>query len=158
MVYFVWCKYCYPSFFVSLFPFSWNVFFLPPLFFSLCLSLLFFKILFTYFQRQGGRKRGKHWCAKRNIDQLPPRTPLSGELACNPGMCPDRESKWWPFGLQAGDQSTESYWPGLCVSFDLKSHVVSICVFFFLFFFLFFLIHSATHYLLIGALSSFIFN
>ena len=25
----------------------------------------------------------------------------SGDLALNPGMCPDWESNWWPFGLQA---------------------------------------------------------
>ena len=28
------------------------------------------------------------------------RTPLTGNLACNPGMCPDWESNQQPFGLQ----------------------------------------------------------
>ena len=28
----------------------------------------------------------------------------TGDLACNPGMCPDWESNWRPFGLQAGAQ------------------------------------------------------
>ena len=27
-------------------------------------------------------------------------TPPTRELAHNPGMCPDQESKWWPFSLQ----------------------------------------------------------
>ena len=34
------------------------------------------------------------------------------DLAHNPGMHPDWESNWWPFGLQAGAQSTESHQPG----------------------------------------------
>ena len=106
MVYFVWCKYCYPSFFVSLFPFSWNVFFLPPLFFSLCLSLLFFKILFIYFQRQGGRKEGeKHQCMIASC------VPPTGDLARNPGMCPDWESNQQLFGSKARDQYTEPHEP-----------------------------------------------
>ena len=33
----------------------------------------------------------------------------SGDPACNPGMCPDWESNWQPFGLQARAQSTELY-------------------------------------------------
>ena len=34
-------------------------------------------------------------------------TPPTGDLACNPGMCPDWESNQQPFGLQASTQSTE---------------------------------------------------
>ena len=37
----------------------------------------------------------------------------TGDLACNPGMCPDWESNQQPFGLQAGTQSTEPHQPGL---------------------------------------------
>ena len=33
--------------------------------------------------------------------------PWGPDLACNPGMCPDWESNSWPFGSQAGTQSTE---------------------------------------------------
>ena len=33
--------------------------------------------------------------------------------APNPGMCPDCEWNQWPFGLQAGTQSTEPQQPGL---------------------------------------------
>ena len=31
---------------------------------------------------------------------LPLTWPLTGDLAHNPGLCPDWESNWWPFGSQ----------------------------------------------------------
>ena len=40
------------------------------------------------------------------------RAPPTGDLACNPGMCPDWESNPQPFGLQAGTQSTEPHQSG----------------------------------------------
>ena len=40
-------------------------------------------------------------------------TPLTGDLACNPGMGPDWESNWQPLGLQASTQSTEPHQPEL---------------------------------------------
>ena len=45
-----------------------------------------------------------------------PCTP-TGDLACNPGLCPDWELNWRPFGLQAGTQSTEPHPPGLINKF-----------------------------------------
>ena len=39
-------------------------------------------------------------------------TPPTGDLACNPGMCPDWESNWQPFDLQVHTQSTEQHQPG----------------------------------------------
>ena len=36
----------------------------------------------------------------------------TGDLAHNPGMCPDQESYWEPFGLQTGTQATEPHQPG----------------------------------------------
>ena len=36
-----------------------------------------------------------------------------GDLARNPGMCPDWESNQRPFGSQAHTQSTELHQPGL---------------------------------------------
>ena len=39
--------------------------------------------------------------------------PPTGDLACNPGMCPNWESNQQQFGSQAGTQSTEPYQPGL---------------------------------------------
>ena len=40
------------------------------------------------------------------------RVPPTRDLARNPGVCPDWESNWPPFGLQAGTQSTEPHQPG----------------------------------------------
>ena len=36
----------------------------------------------------------------------------TGDLACNPGMCSDWESKQRPFGSQAGAQSTKPHQSG----------------------------------------------
>ena len=44
-------------------------------------------------------------------------TPPTGDLAHNPGMCPDWESNWRPFGLHARAQSTEPPQPGVHVTF-----------------------------------------
>ena len=38
--------------------------------------------------------------------------PPTGDLACNPGICPDWESNQQPFGLQTGAQSTGSHQQG----------------------------------------------
>ena len=42
--------------------------------------------------------------------------PSTGDLAHNPGMCPDWESNWQPFGSQASTQSTEPHQPELLPS------------------------------------------
>ena len=39
--------------------------------------------------------------------------PPTGDLACNPGICPDWEWNQRPLALQAGTQSTETHQPGL---------------------------------------------
>ena len=69
----------------------------------------FFKILFVYFQRgKEKEKEGeKHQCV-----WLPLVHP-TGDLACNPGMCPDWELNRGPLGLQAGTPSTEPHQPQL---------------------------------------------
>ena len=43
--------------------------------------------------------------------------PPTGDLAHNPGMCPDWELNQRPFGLQAGTQPTEPHQPGQCFQF-----------------------------------------
>ena len=57
-------------------------------------------------------------------------TSPSGDLACNPGMCPDWESNWQPFGLQYDAQPTEPHqsehpfplnWVKSFLSYDHKS-------------------------------------
>ena len=49
----------------------------------------------------------KHQCVVAS------RVPPSGDLACNPGVCPDQESNQQPPGSQAHTQSTEPQQPGL---------------------------------------------
>ena len=67
---------------------------------SLALTTTHFKnILFIYFYREGKGGRETLMCKK---DWLPLAHPQTGDLALNPGMCPDWESTWWPFDSQAG--------------------------------------------------------
>ena len=61
-------------------------------------------------------------------------TPLTGDLACNSGMCPDWESNQRPFGSQAGAQSIELHQLGLkcliifkCIIFCTESHKFCNC-------------------------------
>ena len=68
-------------------------------------TIIFKKILFIFREGKGGREREKHQCVVAS------RAPPSGDLACTPGVCPDWESNWQPFGLQAGTQATEPYQP-----------------------------------------------
>ena len=70
---------------------------------------LFVNILFYLFLergREGERDGEKH---QRVVAS---RGPLTGDLARNPGMCPDWELNLPPFGSQAGAQSTEPHQPG----------------------------------------------
>ena len=62
--------------------------------------------IFREKRREGEREGEKHRCVVAS------HVPSTGDLACNPGMCPDWESNQQPFGLQAGTQSTESHQPG----------------------------------------------
>ena len=84
------------------------------LFYCICDSHCFKKrfYLFTFRERgrEGERKRNInvweiHWSVASHI-------PPTGDLACNPGLCPDWESNQRPFGLQASAQSTEPHQPG----------------------------------------------
>ena len=56
--------------------------------------------------REGEKEGEKHQCVVAS--HVPP----TGDLARNPGMCPDWEPNQQPFGLQAGTQSTELHQPG----------------------------------------------
>ena len=58
---------------------------------------------------EGEREGEKHQCVVAS------HTPPTGDLAHNPGMCPDWESNPRSFGSQAGTQSTEPHQPELCV-------------------------------------------
>ena len=69
--------------------------------------LSFYLFIFRERGREGEREGEKH--QRVAASHVPP----SGDLARNPGMCPDWESNWQPPGLQAGAQSTELHQPGL---------------------------------------------
>ena len=73
------------------------------------LNLQFKKRFYLFLERgEGWRKRegDKHQLV---FSCSPP----NGDLACNPGRCPDRESNQWPSGSQAGVQCTEPHQTGL---------------------------------------------
>ena len=57
--------------------------------------------------REGEREGEERQCVVAS------HTPPTGDLACNPGMCPDWESNHRPFGSLASTQSTEPYQPRL---------------------------------------------
>ena len=78
----------------------------PPIF----LFLIFFTDFIYFFLERGREKERegeKHHCVAAS------RAPPTGDLACNPGMYPDRELNRRPFVSQAGTQSTEPHQPGL---------------------------------------------
>ena len=86
---------------VSSFPLSPSLFHCP--------QLYFFKIFYLLIFREKGREGER----ERNINVwLPLTCPSTGDLACNPGMCPDWESNWQLFDSQSSAQSTESHQPG----------------------------------------------
>ena len=61
-------------------------------------------------ERKEGREKEtgeKHQCVVAS------HTAPAEDLARNPGMCPDWESNWRPFGSQASTRSTEPHQPGL---------------------------------------------
>ena len=86
------------------------------------LLYFFFKKRFYLFivrerRRERGRDGEKHQCAVASC------TPPTGDLACNPGMCPDWELNRQPLGSQASAQSTEPHQPGLLYflsAYDMK--------------------------------------
>ena len=82
-----------------------------------CLQLHSFKdFIYLFLDRGEGREKEK----ERNICVGASHMPPTGDLAHNPGVCPDWESNWRPFGSQAGTQFTESQQPGLQLHFFKK--------------------------------------
>ena len=55
---------------------------------------LFYLFIFRQRGRVGEKGREKHQCV------IASHVPRTGDLALNPGMCPDWESNWRPFDLQ----------------------------------------------------------
>ena len=75
-------------------------------------------------RREGGKKE-----RERNINVWLPFVPPAGDLACNPGMCPDWELNWRPFGLQASTQSFGPHQPGLHVIFLSYTDYINKCLY-----------------------------
>ena len=77
---------------------------------------IFFKI-YLFLERGEGRKRVRETSVcERYSHRLPLMCPPTGDLACNPDMCPDWESNRRSFGWQAHTQSTEPHQPGFIIS------------------------------------------
>ena len=91
--------------------------------FGPCLCLCnahFFKRFLKFIFRERGKEREREGEKNIDIDVREKRQlatshmPPTRDLSCNPSICPDWESNWWPFGLQVGTQHTEPHQPGLC--------------------------------------------
>ena len=72
------------------------------------LGIRIFKNIFYLFFRERGREGEEREGEERQC-VVTSHVPPTGDLACNPGMCPNWELNWWPFGLQTGTQSTEPH-------------------------------------------------
>ena len=72
-------------------------------------DILFFKDFIYLFLERGVRREREGEEHQHVIASCMPHT---GDLAQNPGICPDREWNQRPFGSQAGTQSTEPHQPG----------------------------------------------
>ena len=66
-----------------------------------------------FFEGGEGREKEERKVNVQEIHQsVASHKPPAGDLACNPGMCPDWELNRQPFGSQASTQSTEPHQPG----------------------------------------------
>ena len=70
--------------------------------------------------RKGDREEEKHQCVV--ACHMPP----TGDLAHNPGMCPDWELNQRPFSSQAHVQSTEPHQPGPILNFYKRANPVPV--------------------------------
>ena len=72
--------------------------------------------LFTFRERgrEGEREEDKHQCLGAS------HTPPTGDLACNPSMCPGEEANQPSFSSQSSAQSTEPHHPGQKIYIYIK--------------------------------------
>ena len=73
-------------------------------------SFCFFK---DFIHLSSDRGEGREKERERNINVWLPLMSPRGSGPHNPGVCPDQELNWWPFGLQTSAQSTEPHQLGL---------------------------------------------
>ena len=78
--------------------------------------LRFYLFIFRERGREEEREGEKHQCVVAS--HMPP----NGDLACNPGMCPNWELNQQPFGSQVGTQSTEPHQPGQPTTWVSSGH------------------------------------
>ena len=57
------------------------------------------------------RERGREGEKEKHQHVVASHTLPTGDLTQNPGVCPNWESNWRPFGLQAGTQFTDPHQP-----------------------------------------------
>ena len=69
------------------------------------------------FKRGEGREKERDISVREIHGSVASHTPPAGDLACNPGMCPDGESNLRPFSSQASTQFTEPHQPGQKATF-----------------------------------------
>ena len=94
-----------------LFPTLWLIFLI---FLMITFKALKFFLRFHLFMfRIRGRERKKRKTSMVLSHVVASCVPSTGDLACNPGMYPDWESNWRPFGSQASTQFIELHQPGL---------------------------------------------
>ena len=72
--------------------------------------LLYFILKISFISRERGREGERE--GEKHPRVVASWAPTTGDLAHNPGMCPDWDLNWRPFGLQASIQSTEPHQPG----------------------------------------------
>ena len=75
--------------------------------------------IYLFLERREGREKER----ERQINVWLPLMCLpTGNLACQPGMCPDWDSNQQTFGSKAGTQLTEPHQPGLCYFFQVTTN------------------------------------
>ena len=81
-------------------------------------DLYFFLRFYLFFVfRERGREEEREGEKHQRVVAFCAPPPSTGDQACNPGMCPDWELNWQPFGSQACAQSTELHQPGPILTF-----------------------------------------
>ena len=82
------------------------------------------KIFYLFLER--GERRKEQREGNIGVWGNPPIVCLTlptGDLVCNPGMCPDWELNQQPFGPQAGAQSTKPHQPGTFFFLNINSSI-----------------------------------
>ena len=79
---------------------------------------VFLRFSLFIFRERGweGERKGEKYVQEKHRS-VASHTPPTGDLAGNPGMCPDQESNLWPSISQASAQSTDPRQPWLIFSF-----------------------------------------